>query len=172
MPIIGRIRSIPYEYILENMYVGTKGYIYLEKIILTRFAVFIHLDTHVVSKFNKNIDKRYFLPIKRISNGLTELDFDLIWSDTDKIGLMLYPEYVYFDLIEENQDYLIFFIYEHNVLDKEKKLLIYNDKLKVLNTQLQILKAEENFLIAAKVRDEIETLKNKGLNSLFSPKKL
>lgn len=164
MPIIGSVNATPSEYRIENMKVGDEGYAYVEDMILTRKALFIDISSRVLRKdslYNDIFENTYdLIPIKRIGKGLTELDYDLDFSNPDNYYIMISSHKVHLDLIASHEKYIIF--YKFQILETEGDAVelmgTTEDRLEILNMRLSEALDVEDYPKAIELRDEINKL--------------
>ena len=161
MPIIGKVNGMPYEHRIENMIVGSNGYIHADQITVTKEAVLIDIISSVIPSNEMDGIVPEFIPIKRIGSGLTELDFELDFTNSDYSDMIIEPHGVYLDLIKEKEKFLIFTTFDLVVHDMKEEVLSPEDMLELLDIQLQEALANQEFEIATKLRDQIAKLNQK-----------
>ena len=165
MPVKGTVRAIGPEQRLMNMPVGELAYIHVEAVAITEKAIFINLNTYVV--YHKDIIGGFIyehVPITRLSDGLTEDDFEL---DVEKLGA--WNEFVLHGTdtaelyLRAKNQYLIF-----NTFEMEKLRLPVSECfesreaiLESLNADLEKAVENQNFEEATELRGKIEALEQK-----------
>ncbi len=165
MPIIGKVNATHYEYCLENMKIGDSGFINCDYIIVTKLAVFIDVLSPVFmdedyDEEELDDDFKSGILVKRIGTGLTKEDFEVDLSGSDQFSLAIEPMSIYFQLMADNERYIIFSDFEigkNNPGGESTK----KSELEDLHEQLEEAKKAEDFIKAKEINEKIITLEQK-----------
>jgi hypothetical protein len=160
MPVKGTVFGSRFEYRIETMSVGQVGYINVEEITVTEKAIFVSIFTEVF----EDCDETTNLKITRLGAGLSEKDFELDFSTTDPEDYEVFVEVdaIYIDLIKNKDINLVFETFDLEVSNREIKTELSDDLL-LEKKKKELNKATEaqDFILAAKLRDEIKELEKK-----------
>lgn len=160
MPVKGTVVGSRFEYRIETMSVGQVGYLNIEDITITEKAIFVSIFTEV----HEDCDDITNLKITRLGTGFSQDDFELDFSTTDpeEYEVFVEVEAIYIDLMKNKDMNLVFEKFDLQVSDREIKTEL-SDELLLEKKKKDLEKAKEvqNFILAAKLRDEIKELEKK-----------
>ncbi len=160
MPVKGTVFGSRFEYRVETMDVGQVGYINIEEITVTEKAIFVSIFTEVF----EDCDETTNLKITRLGVGLSEKDFELDFSTTVPEGYDVFVEVdaIYIDLIKNKDINLVFETFDLEVSNRDIKTELSDDLLlEKKKKELDKATESQDFLLAAKLRDEIKNLEEK-----------
>lgn len=165
MPIIGKVNAIPYECRVENMEIGTRGFVSLDSILITKKSIFLNLEVEVVidDDHDENVGNYGYIPIQRIGAGFTENDYELDFSKSDEWDLNIDPISVEINLIKERDRFIIFTNFVIGV-NNEGGISEPKSKLEILESRLQDAidtDTQESYILAKEIIKEIEIEKLK-----------
>lgn len=159
MPVKGTVYGSRFEYRIETMSVGQVGYLNIEDITITEKAIFVSIFTEVYD----DCDHITNLKITRLGAGLSEQDFELDFSTAEPEEYQVYVEVeaIYIDLMKRRDMNLVFEKFNLEVSNREVKTEISDElALEKKKRQLEEAKEDQNFTLAAVLRDEIKALEN------------
>ena len=170
MPIKGKIKAIKHRDCIENMEVGTSGFLEIEEVIVTQKAVFISIFAQVFNEDDDDDDFIPLIPVTRIGSGLTSDDFEIDFTNIDDYDMpSLETHATYLDLIKNKKQFVIFeeFDMECSGSISSQKNTESNQgskgskEIEEKKKELEQAEKDEDFEKASKLRDEIISLQKK-----------
>lgn len=163
MPIKGKVYASPYDHRVENMEVGSSGYIHENQLTITKPAIFMDILSSIIPCDDTDNDEPGFIPIKRIGAGLTESDFELDFESAIDYDLTYEPQGVYLDFMKEKERYVIFTEFEICLQFNTNKETP-EEKLDRLKDELEKANSAEDFEMSIVLRNDIEKLEEELKN--------
>jgi len=162
MPVIGKVNAVPEETSIEKMVIGTKAYLCVDYIVVTRKYIFVYFTVPVTIDDDDDEMYQYVdcITIKRIGPGLTEADFELDFREFNALEITLEPSCVEDKLLKEKDQCLIFTDFEIGKNHKDESVE-EKTTLEKLQSRLDKALEDQDFPRAAKIRDKIAIEKNK-----------
>jgi hypothetical protein len=192
MVIIGSFIVYKSRNTIRNMKIGDSGFVFLDRAFLSKKYFIIHLDTEVFSSKKEILELSRdglfpYAKITKMGRKNISSSFDINVSIDENIGQFDFP---YVDIyhmkkkVEDTYNYLSFknppiiynYIDEYDLSDIEEQEIIdglerengyFEDVFNVssltdLKKKLKVAVENEDYELAAKIRDKIEKLKKSG----------
>jgi len=146
------------------MAVGDEAYIDPYDVTVTQKAVFIEKLAPIIPKDAYDDEDAFerFIPIKRTGPGWTEDDFELDFSGlgSGDYEILLETDATYIDFMNDREMYVVFSNFEFKIEDyfiqPENELSLVGNEEDSLESQLAKAIEQEDFLLAARLTEEIK----------------
>ena len=173
MPVKGTVRVMKFEDRIENTLVGKKVFILIDDLIATRKGIFIDIENEVVFEQDIEENKKFeYVPITRLGPGFSDRDWMLDLTELDQplelesdgayhyfmryIGKYIHFSSVKLELVDENEEAIPILNVEPIEIDEHIPLT----EIQELEKELEEAKKNEDWIKAAKIRDQLQE-KNK-----------